>query len=147
MTIDKDKGIEELGTKRFERDLKLQTAFRDFKKEELEKVKQERTQIHTEYMGMAELQGYINDAAKFRKEIDEMHVKLAYQSITINELETANETLLDKKETLDKEKKETAESNEDQTRQLKAKEEANQKRLIAKLQRDKNPTIKELIQK
>ena len=76
-----------------------------------------------------------------------MHVKLAYQSITINELETANETLLDKKETLDKEKKETAESNEDQTRQLKAKEEANQKRLIAKLQRDKNPTIKELIQK
>lgn len=64
-------------------------------------------------MGMAELQGYINDAAKFRKEIDEMHVKLAYQSITINELETANETLLDKKETLDKEKKETAESNED----------------------------------
>lgn len=62
---------------------------------------------------MAELQGYINDAAKFRKEIDEMHVKLAYQSITINELETANETLLDKKETLDKEKKETAESNED----------------------------------
>lgn len=39
MTIDKDKGIEELGTKRFERDLKLQTAFRDFKTEELEKVK------------------------------------------------------------------------------------------------------------
>jgi hypothetical protein len=84
-------------------------------------------------MGMAELQGYINDAAKFRKEIDEMHVKLQYLSLEINELETANETLLDKKENLDKEKKETAESNEDQTRQLKAKEEANQKRLIAKL--------------
>ena len=62
-----------------------------------------------------------------------MHVKLQYLSLIINELETANETLLDKKENLDKEKKETAESNEDQTRQLKAKEEANQKRLIAKL--------------
>ena len=32
-------------------------------------------------------------------------------------------------------------------RQRKAKEENNQKRLIAKLQRDKNPTLKELQQK
>lgn len=41
----------------------------------------------------------------------------------------------------------TAETNEDLERTLKAKEEANQKRLLAKLQRDKNPTIKELIAK
>ena len=48
---------------------------------------------------------------------------------------------------LDKDKKMTAEQNEDLERNLKAKEEANQKRLLAKLQRDKNPHIKELISK
>ena len=53
----------------------------------------------------------------------------------------------DKKEQLDKDKKITAESNEDLERNLKAKEEANQKRLLAKLQRDKNPPIKDLIAK
>ena len=37
--------------------------------------------------------------------------------------------------------------NEDNEKQLRAKEEANQKRLLAKLQRDKNPEIKELIQR
>jgi hypothetical protein len=41
----------------------------------------------------------------------------------------------------------TAEANEDLERNLKAKEEANQKRLLARLQRDKNPHIKELISK
>lgn len=41
----------------------------------------------------------------------------------------------------------TAESNEDLERNLKAKEEANKKRLLARLQRDKNPHIKELISK
>lgn len=48
---------------------------------------------------------------------------------------------------LDDEKKRIDESNEDLERQLKAKEEANLKRLLAKLQKDKNPEIKELIAK
>lgn len=51
----------------------------------------------------------------------------------------------DKKESLDSQKKTMDESNEDLEKQMKAKEEANQKRLIAKLQRDKNPAIKDLM--
>lgn len=46
---------------------------------------------------------------------------------------TGTEMLQDKKEILDDEKKRTDESNEDLEKQLKAKEEANLKRLLAKL--------------
>lgn len=51
------------------------------------------------------------------------------------------------KEDIDDKKKATDETNEDLEKQLKAKEEANLKRLLAKIQRDKNPDIKDLIQK
>ena len=148
MTLDKDKQITvELSLHRFDRDFKLMTEFKEFKVKELADTKTERAAVDAEFKGMGELQTFINDAIKYRKEIDEMHVKLAHQSLIVNELESANDVLLEKKETLDKEKKETSESNDDQARTLKAKEEANVKRMIAKLQRDKNPIIKELIQK
>jgi len=62
-----------------------------------------------------------------------MHVELQHLSIKINCLELATETLLTKKTELDDEKKKTDEANEDLERQLKAKEEANLKRLLAKL--------------
>lgn len=81
----------------------------------------------------------------FREEIEEMNVNLQYKSIEITELENATEMLQDRKEQLDRDKKVTAEANEDLERNLKAKEEANQKRLLARLNRDKNPHIKELI--
>ena len=51
------------------------------------------------------------------------------------------------KEKLDDAKKRTDEANEELEKQLRAKEEANHKRLLAKLQRDKNPEIKDLIAK
>lgn len=84
-------------------------------------------------MGMAELQAFINQADEFRTDIERMHVQLQYLSVRITELENATEMLQDKKEQLDKDKKMTAETNEDLERTLKAKEEANQKRLLAKL--------------
>lgn len=65
----------------------------------------------------------------------------------VKELEIATENYQEKKEELDDQKKITDEANEDFEKQLKAKEEANQKRLLAKIGRDKNPDIKELEQK
>lgn len=65
----------------------------------------------------------------------------------VKDLETATEYLQDKKEELDDQKKVTDDTNEDLEKQLKGKEEANQKRLLAKIGRDKNPDIKELEQK
>lgn len=76
-----------------------------------------------------------------------MHVEHTFLNIKIKELDDACEYLQQTKENLDEQKKATDEANEELEKQNKAKEEANKKRLIAKLQRDRNPEIKDLIQK
>lgn len=60
-------------------------------------------------------------------------------------MEEYTEYLFTQKDFLEDEKKRVDEQNEDLEKQVKAKEETNLKRLIAKIQRDKNPDIKELI--
>lgn len=96
---------------------------------------------------MKELQDFITEENTYRENIENMHVELQFLNIRIKELDDGVEYLQGKKEDLDEAKKATDEQNEDLEKQLKAKEEANQKRLIAKLQRDKNPDIKDLIVK
>lgn len=76
-----------------------------------------------------------------------MHVNLQHLTIQIKMMEDGTEFLNERKELLDEQKKSMDEHNEDLEKQCKAKEEANKKRLIAKLQRDKNPEIKTLIMK
>lgn len=147
MILQRGKEFDELNEHRYDRDKKQIEEFRDYKSNELKQIKEDREKAHAEYMAMAELQGLINDAAQFAKEIEEMHVEHTYLNIQIKELDDGCEELQTTKEKLDEQKKQTDEANEDLEKQLKAKEEANQKRLIAKLQRDRNPEIKELIQK
>ena len=96
---------------------------------------------------MGELQNLITEANKYKDEIEDMHTKHEHLNIKIKEMVDGTEYLQEKKEDLDAQKKETDERNEDLEKQLKAKEEANLKRLLAKLQRDKNPEIKDLISK
>ena len=55
---------------------------------------------------MQPLQTFIGETETFRKEISEMDVKRDWMQLTIDELETALETLEDKKTDLDKTKKE-----------------------------------------
>jgi hypothetical protein len=62
-------------------------------------------------------------------------------------LETATQNLNDKKEELTEDKKRADIKNEELHKELKAKEEINEKKLQAKLARDKNATWKELIAK
>lgn len=147
MILDKGAIFGEYNTGRFERDYKHITDFRATKQAELDKLVRAREKTHQEYMNMAELQSLINEANKYIAEIEEMHVSLQHLSIQIKELEDGTDFLQEQKDTLDDAKKATDEANEDLEKQLKAKEEANQKRLIAKLQRDKNPEIKDLIAK
>lgn len=63
------------------------------------------------------------------------------------ELETATQSLNDKKEELIEDKKRADIKNEELIKELKAKEEINEKKLQAKLARDKNAIWKELIAK
>ena len=56
----------------------------------------------------------------------------------MKEFEDCIEFLEEKRETLDQERKDAEERNEDYEKQKKAKDEADYKRLIAKITRDKN---------
>ena len=98
-------------------------------------------------MGMAELQALITEATKYKDEIEDMHTEHEHLNIKIKEMADGTEYLQEKKEALDHDKKTRDEENEELEKQLKAKEEANLKRLLAKLQREKNPEIKDLIAK
>jgi len=67
--------------------------------------------------------------------------------IQIKMKEEGTEMLSNKREVLDEQKKLREDENEELEKTCKAKEEAAKKRLIAKLQRDKNPEVKDLIAK
>ena len=99
----------------------------------MQRLQTERGQAHTQYMAMGELQGLITEAERYATEVEDMHVEHGFLNIKIKELDDACDYLQQTKEELDEKKKETDIANEDLEKQLKAKEEANQKRLIAKL--------------
>lgn len=67
--------------------------------------------------------------------------------IKVKCLEDANAFLEEKKEDLEKEKRQTEEANEELTKKKQEKEDNYQKRLIAKITREKNQVIRELVQK
>ena len=145
MHLDKNDKFGKLKSDRFELDKKLTTEHEEQKTAEKTKVDDNRNQAEMAFKNMSDLQSLIKEANDYKSDIEDMHVKLAHLQITIKTMEDTTEYLTNQKEDLDDRKKATEESNEDLTRQLKAKEEANTKRMIAKLQRDKNPQIKELM--
>lgn len=147
MTLDKGVAFGALHLHRHDRDTKLIADLRKEKQEENDRLVAAREKTQSDYMAMAELQALINEGNKYKEEIEVMHVKHEHLNIKIKEMADGTEYLQEKKEVLDAEKKETDERNEDLEKQLRAKEEANLKRLLAKLQRDKNPEIKDLIAK
>lgn len=93
---------------------------------------------------MTELQKLIKEAQDYEEDIENMHEQIAFLQIQIQGQENYTEHLLSEKERLDDQKKLTDEQNEDLDRQVKAKDEATHKRLIAKIQRDRNAIIKDL---
>ena len=88
-----------------------------------------------------------NEAVDLLEKIDDGLVKHELLQIQVAELETATSNLNDKKEELIEDKKRADVKNEELVKELKAKEEINEKKLQAKLTRDKNTTWKELIAK
>ena len=147
MILNKGTEFGKFNTDRFTRDSKYIGDYLQAKSDELAKIQADRDKVNTEYMSMSELQAKIKEAEEYLREIEIFHVSLQHKSIEIHELEQATEYLQTKKEEIDEQKKGTEETNEDLEKQLKAKEEANLKRLLAKIQRDKNPDIKDLIAK
>ena len=94
---------------------------------------------------MTELQKKIADQDRYLKEIEKMHSELQFLQIQMKEFEDCIEFLDEKRESLDPERKDAEERNEDYEKQKKAKDEADYKRLIAKITRDKNQDVKDII--
>ena len=147
MTLDKKSQIGDLQKARLDRDTKDNDKFKKDKADELQSIQDGRNQAEAEYKGKEDLQALITEMEKWKKEIEEMHVTLGSLQIQIKMREDGTEMLQEKRELLDEQKKQKEEENEDLDKQWRAKEEAAKKRLIAKLQRDKNPEVKELIAK
>ena len=147
MTLDKNEQFGALNSARQIRDQKLSKDWELKETDERDQLVQKRDKERSQFMGMSELQTLINDATKFKTEIEEMHIQIQFLSIQIKSYEDLNNCLVENKEKMDEEKQRVDLVNEDLAKQQKAKEETNQKRLISKIQRDKTPAIKDLINK
>ena len=122
-----------LAKERFERDEKLLLKMLEEKNKEKQEIVDDRAKLESDFQAMKEVQDLITKENTFRVEIEEMHVKFQYLEVKFNMLDSAYKELMDKKQSLDNEKRLTAEKNEDLERQRKAKEEASIKKLQAKL--------------
>lgn len=93
----------------------------------------------------AEFQNSKKEARELKEKIENANVTLELLNISVKELEDATEYLNDKKEELINSKQTAEIKNEELKKELSAKEEIAAKRLQAKLNRDKNADVKELI--
>lgn len=147
LTIDNNNKFGELNKDRHNKSIELLQDMLQKKNEELQKILDDRAKAEAAYQGMGELQGLIKEANDINEQIEKKHVELEHFQVTIKGYEAFTEYLLEKKERYDEDKKHTDETNEDLDRQVRTKEETAQKRIISKLQKDRNPEIKELVLK
>ena len=87
MTLNKGTEVGSYNTNRFTRDSKLIGDFLQAKSDELAKIQSDRDKVHSEYMGMSELQAKIKEAVDYLRDIEIFHVSLQHKSIEIRELE------------------------------------------------------------
>ena len=147
MILNQGKVRDEYAGLRHDRDMKLITANYDQVQYDLAKIKAAKDAADQVHQGKADLQALIKDEIKYRKDIEEFHSEHQRLLIKVKVLEDANAFLEEKKEELEKEKRQTEEANEELLKKKTEKEDNNQKRLIAKITREKNQVIRELVQK
>eukprot|EP00347_Sterkiella_histriomuscorum_P012977 403366488 len=145
MTIIKDREFDDLNNHRFKMEQELNTKLIEDKDKEIALQKEAREKVKQQFEQNAELQKSMKEAIDLREQIDDANVQLELLQIQVKELEDATEMLNDKKEELIEQKKAADLKNEELKKEHAAKEEIAAKRLQAKLNRDKNADVKELI--
>ena len=145
MTIGKDKEFEELNNARFTLEVALQRRLLEEKDAEVKRFREQRAAVKMQFEQNAELQQGLQEEVRLKREIEDALVRLDLLNIQVKELEEATESLTCRKEALMEEKKQAEQRNEELRKELQAKEEIAVKRLQAKLARDKNVEVKELI--
>ena len=145
MTMDKERHFEELGKKRHDLEVKLLADLLAAKDKETKDFKAARQQVEAQFLANAELQKSLAEGADLRNTIEIASIKLDMLQIQVKEFEDVTEYLNGKKDELLEAKKAAEIKNEELKKELAAKEEIAAKRLQAKLNRDKNVEVKELI--
>ena len=143
--MDKERHFEELGKKRHDLEVKLLADLLAAKDKETKDFKAARQQVEAQFLANAELQKSLAEGADLRNTIEIASIKLDMLQIQVKEFEDVTEYLNGKKDELLEAKKAAEIKNEELKKELAAKEEIAAKRLQAKLTRDKNVEVKELI--
>jgi chromosome segregation ATPase len=145
MNITKDIEFTKLENARYTLQVHLDESLIKVKEEEIKKLETERAVVKQKLEAFAEFQNSKKEARELKEKIENANVTLELLNISVKELEDATEYLNDKKDELINSKQTAEIKNEELKKELSAKEEIAEKRLQAKLNRDKNADVKELI--
>jgi chromosome segregation ATPase len=145
MAIEKEKQFDLLDNTRHTLEVKLQEELLENKKEEKKKFQDDRGSVQAQFEAHVELQKCLAESADLRATIENAGIKLDLLQIQVKEYEDVTEYLNNKKDELLEQRKIAEIKNEELRKELVAKEDIAAKRLQAKLNRDKNVEVKELI--
>ena len=145
MTIVKEKQFEGLENGRHVLEVRLQDTLLKAKQEETKVFQEARATVEAKFQANAEYQKSVTEGKELIKSIEEAAIKLDLLQIRVKEYEDVTEYLNAKKDDLLELKKIGEVKNEELKKLHLANEEINAKRLQAKLNRDKNVEVKELI--
>lgn len=122
MILNQGKVKDEYSGLRHDRDLKLITANYEEVTKELDTILANKKAADDVHMGKADLQKLITDEKKYREDIEGFHSEHQRLLIKVKVLEDANAFLEEKKEELEKEKRQTEEANEELVKKKQDKE-------------------------
>jgi hypothetical protein len=145
MYLIKDKTFDELTSTRHKLEIELDAALIEDKEKRIQKFTEDRNAVKAQIQGLADYQTGLAEEAKLRDEIFNAGVDLEMKQIKVKELEDITEYLSQKKDELTEAKRLAEIKNEELKKEALSREDMAIKRLQAKLQRDKNIEVKELI--
>lgn len=129
VTVQKENAFKDVADKRFRQEIGLDEELMRLKDDEINRIKEEREQVKLKERSNEELQKLKAEAKTLLEKIDEGLVKHELLQISVAELEISTANLNDKKEELNEDKKKGDLKNEELIKDLKAKEEINEKKL------------------
>lgn len=145
MYLIKDKTFDELTTARHKLETTLNATLIEDKVKLIQKFTDDRNAVKAQIQGLADYQTGLAEEAKLRDEIFNAGVDLEMKQIKVKELEDITEYLSQKKDELSEAKRLAEIKHEELKKEALSREDMAIKRLQAKLQRDKNIEVKELI--
>lgn len=145
MYIIKDNTFDELNKARHKMEVELYSQLISDKDLEIKNYQAARGDVKAKIQGLTDYQTGLAEEARLREEIFNAGVDLEMKQIKVKELEDITEYLNNKKEELNEAKRLAEIKHEELKKEAAAKEDLALKRLQAKLQRDKNVEVKELI--